>query len=66
MFDYRNTSNKPQDANQIRPLPQKTALAQAYVPEQLFRSLYSPEQAALQGTVFQELDMPYNRHLKPR
>ncbi|MDR2091282.1 MAG: spore coat associated protein CotJA [Clostridiales bacterium] len=61
MFDYRNQPETPQDSKQNRPLPKNTVLAQAYVPEQAFRNLYHPEKALMQGTLFQELDMPYNK-----
>jgi hypothetical protein len=61
MFDYRNQPNAHSDAKQNRSMPKNTALAQAYVPEQLFQALYSPEKALTQGTAFQELDMPYNK-----
>ncbi|MDR2046617.1 MAG: spore coat associated protein CotJA [Clostridiales bacterium] len=64
MFNYRNTPNAPNapaDSAQARSMPAKTNLAQAYVPEQVFQSLYAPEKALMQGTLFQELDMPYNK-----
>jgi hypothetical protein len=61
MFDYRNQPNTPTEAKKTRPMPQNTVLAQAYVPEQVFQNLYAPEKALMQGTIFQELDMPYNK-----
>ncbi|MDR1939419.1 MAG: spore coat associated protein CotJA [Clostridiales bacterium] len=64
MFDYRNqpmTPESPSESKRRRPIPQKTALAQAYVPEQEFEDLYPPEQALNQGTAFRQLDMPYNK-----
>jgi hypothetical protein len=42
-------------------MTKNTVLAQAYVPEQIFQDLYAPEKALMQGTIFQELDMPYNK-----
>ena len=34
-------------------------LAMAYVPDQIFRALYSPHDAIARGTLFEELDLPY-------
>ena len=34
-------------------------LAMAYVPDQIFRKLYSPHDAIARGTLFEELDLPY-------
>jgi hypothetical protein len=61
MFEYRNQPDAAADAQKNRPMPKNTVLAQAYVPEQLFQNLYPPEKALMQGTAFQELDMPYNK-----
>ena len=33
-------------------------LAMAYVPMQSFRNLYSPAEALIRGTLFEELDKP--------
>ena len=39
--------------------PRIKQLAQAYVPEQAFRELYTPEEALKYGTVFKELNQSY-------
>lgn len=43
----------------IKPLPKKTVEAMAYVPFQNAGKLYSPEQAIRMGTLFPELDKPF-------
>ncbi|MDR3293267.1 MAG: spore coat associated protein CotJA [Clostridiales bacterium] len=52
MFEYRKPNGAAGGAMPNRPMPQKTALAQAYVPEQKFEALYSPDKALMQGTFF--------------
>ncbi len=44
----------------IQPLPKDTALAMAYVPFQNADKLYSPEQALRMGTLFPELNLPFD------
>ena len=39
-------------------------LAMAYVPMQIWRMVFSPEKALEQGTIFQELDLPFMRGAK--
>ena len=43
----------------IRPIPEKTREAMAYIPFQNAGELYSPEQAICSGTLFPELDLPF-------
>ena len=44
----------------IQPLPKDTAVTMAYVPYQNAGKLYSPEQAICMGTLFPELDKPFD------
>ena len=44
----------------IRPIPEKTVVAMAYVPYQNARKLYSPEQGICTGTMFPELNKPFD------
>lgn len=39
--------------------PNNKSLAMAYVPQQNWRNLYSPEVALNRGTLFAELDKPF-------
>lgn len=43
----------------IKPLPKKTSEAMAYIPYQNAGELYAPEHAIQAGTLFPELDMPF-------
>lgn len=43
----------------IRPFPKDTALAMAYVPFQNAGNLYSPEHGIRSGTMFPELNKPF-------
>ena len=43
----------------IQPRPKKTSEAMAYGPFQNASKLYSPEQAIRMGTLFPELDKPF-------
>ncbi|MEE1313812.1 MAG: spore coat associated protein CotJA [Lachnospiraceae bacterium] len=44
-----------------RPTPlEGLPLAMAYVPWQQWGNLYSPEKGFHQGTIFQDLDFPFN------
>lgn len=43
----------------IRPLPEKTVEAMAYVPFQNASRLYSPEHGIQTGTLFPELNKPF-------
>ena len=44
----------------ISPFPKKTPVAMAYVPYQNARKLYSPEQGICTGTMFPELNKPFD------
>lgn len=44
----------------VQPLPEKTVVAMAYVPYQNARKLYSPEHGIQMGTLFPELNKPFN------
>ena len=44
----------------IRPIPENAALTMAYVPYQNARKLYSPEKGMCSGTMFAELDKPFD------
>ena len=44
----------------IKPLPKKTVEAMAYVPFQNADRLYAPEQAIMAGTLFPELNKPFD------
>ncbi len=44
----------------IEPLPKDTTVTMAYVPYQNAEKLYSPEQAICAGTLFPELDKPFD------
>ncbi len=37
------------------------SLAMVYAPKQEFRMIYDPEVALINGTIFEELDKPFNR-----
>ncbi|MDR1067148.1 MAG: spore coat associated protein CotJA [Clostridiales bacterium] len=41
-------------------------LARAYVPYQRIRMLYSPEDGICRGTIFPELDKPYDKRSRVR
>ncbi len=43
----------------IRPLPEDTVVAMAYVPFQNARKVYSPECGIQNGTMFPELNKPF-------
>ena len=43
----------------IKPLPEKTVIAMAYVPYQNAERLYSPECGIKNGTLFPELNKPF-------
>jgi hypothetical protein len=62
MFNYFNSGGCGGRASlnaEHAAAPSQKSLAQAYVPEQKFTKLYSPERALTAGTVFSQLDMPY-------
>lgn len=40
---------------------QKQSLAMVYAPKQDFQMIYDPEIALINGTIFEELNMPFNR-----
>lgn len=46
----------------------KCKLAHAYVPDQVLGEVYDPKKALCRGTIFPELDMPYEhekrKHMK--
>ena len=44
----------------IRPIPENTVVAMAYVPYQNAQKLYSPEQGICSGTMFPELNKPFD------
>lgn len=44
----------------IQPIPKKVSEAMAYVPYQNASELYSPEQAIMMGTLFPELNFPFD------
>lgn len=48
----------------VRPLPEKTVEAMAYVPYQNAGRLYAPEQAIMAGTLFPELNKPFRPDCK--
>ena len=50
------SANKESMAN-----PNNQSLAMAYVPQQNWRNLYSPEVALNRGTLFAELDKPFTK-----
>ena len=70
MQNYRNNS---MNYNNYRPVPvapctveavkkdclEDMPLAMAYVPWQTWRNIYDAEKALCQGTIFQELDLPF-------
>lgn len=43
----------------IPKMPESPALAMAYVPMQQLNTIYSPEAALLNGTLYPELDKPF-------
>lgn len=43
----------------ISPFPEDTALAMAYIPYQNAKKIYSPEEGLCSGTIFPELDKPF-------
>jgi len=51
----------PVNTNAWPAIPENPILANAYVPYQTYRDTLTPAQALLQGTVFQELVMPYRQ-----
>lgn len=44
----------------IRPLPENAVVAMAYVPFQNAKKLYSPEHGFQSGTLFPELNKPFD------
>lgn len=48
----------------IRPIPENPVIAMAYVPFQNARKLYSPEQGICSGTMFPELNKPFDPERK--
>ncbi len=44
----------------IEPLPPSPTVTMAYVPYQNASALYAPEQALCKGTLFPDLDKPFN------
>lgn len=48
----------------VRPLPEKTVVAMAYVPFQNAVKLYSPEHGIQTGTMFPELNKPFTAYGK--
>ncbi len=46
------------------PLPKDTVTAMAYVPYQNAGKLYAPEQALCRGTLFPDLDKPFDPDCK--
>ena len=44
----------------IRPIPENASVTMAYVPYQNARRLYSPEQGICSGTMFPELNKPFD------
>ena len=53
--DHYYDMNGYSGGNEINSLP----LAMAYIPNQVWRNMYSPEEGLECGTVFHELDMPF-------
>lgn len=60
-YYFQSNSNVQSQTKQPEPMPATKKLAQAYVPEQKYEDLYTPEQAIMQGTIFKQLDMPYKK-----
>ncbi len=57
-----NNNNRPSVFNGETPrFPQKTPLAMAYVPFQQWGEVYNSDQAFNSGTLFPELDLPFER-----
>ena len=48
----------------IRPVPENAVVAMAYIPYQNARRLYSPEQGICSGTMFPELNKPFDPECK--
>jgi hypothetical protein len=68
-FDYTETllDLKAQEmANNLDRDRDKKSLAMAYVPMQKFRDLYSAEEGFPKGTIFKELDKPFEGWRNPR
>lgn len=57
-----NNNNRPSGFNGETPrFPQQTPLAMAYVPFQQWGKVYNSDQAFNSGTLFPELDLPFER-----
>lgn len=48
----------------VQPLPKNPVVAMAYVPYQNAKKLYSPEHGIQMGTMFPELNKPFNPNCK--
>ena len=48
----------------ISPLPENTVIAMAYVPFQNAKKIYNLEQGLCSGTIFPELDKPFDPYLR--
>jgi hypothetical protein len=52
-----STGSEPREPN--TPVQPNLRLARAYVPDQVYGSVFPPEEALREGTLFPELVMPY-------
>ena len=59
MYYYNHTGNFEPGAVKTQSARAERRLAQAYVPEQKFRELYTAEEALKYGTIFKELNQGY-------
>ncbi len=51
-----------QQGGEISPLPANPVVTMAYVPVQQFQTMYEPEEALCQGTLFPELNKPFTAY----
>ncbi len=58
-FPSRPQPPKPEECKCDLSCVDQLPLASTYAPMQVFRNLYSPEEALCRGTLYRELDLPF-------
>jgi hypothetical protein len=58
-YGYQTQSGKPDPRPPQSPVQPNLELARAYVPDQPYTRIFSPEEALCQGTLFPDLVRPY-------
>ena len=58
-FQAEWTDRNAVSRNNPRPAADPMVLAMAYVPNQVWKDLYEPAEALDRGTIFRQLDLPF-------